>query len=204
MRSADHKNAALALMLAVGCGGVRVVDDDGVVGGAVPIGGGGGADGGMPPGGSGGEPGTGGSGYGGACQDGFIELSGPTGARLESVCDWGSDVTDRPVGYFYTIGPQAGGDFRIQGCTEPGFVEGLFFTLASSPGTATGGAVSYLKDGVEWTTVYEAFSVTTEPFDYKIGTAVVGSYAVTVTDGQDTMDLFGSFSLCRVTDSGAP
>lgn len=197
--------ALLAVSVAVGCGGVRIVDDDGPVGGvagAPPLDGG--AGGVAPLGGSGGEAPAGGGGYGGACQDGFIELAGPSGARLESVCDWGKELTDRPVGYFFTIGPEAGGDLNIQGCAEPGFENGLFLVLAESPGSGLNGYARYHEGGVIWETVPDGFSATIEPFEPKAGTTMVGTYAVTVSNGTDTLELAGDFRVCRVIDGGAP
>jgi hypothetical protein len=167
-------------------------------GGGSPGAGGGGA---MPHGGSGGEPSDeGGGGYGGACHDGYIELGGPTGERLESVCDFGQELTDRPVGFFYSSGPQAGGDLRINGCDSLALATNLFITFASSPGSGLNGNAHYEKGGVSWETVSGTFSGSIEPFSNKVGTTMAGSYSATVTNGTETLDLFGDFRVCRVND----
>ena len=192
--------AVIPLFLGAGCGGIAVLPADEA--------GGGGNDGagvGASPDPSGGSSSvsTSSGGADGACEAGFIELSG--GARvspLEAVCYHGEERTSRPVGYFYYVGPEANGTLEIVGCSAVGVATMLHLSVPSGvTGTSVDGSAEYEEDGVIWDSPPDGFSVTIDSID-KVGLGIEGSYSVTVSNGDRSISLLGSFRVCHVSDLG--
>ena len=191
---------ASLLLVSVGCGGTAVTGND-AAGADGSAGGSDGGNGGAPPASSSDTTASTG-GLGGACQDGFIELMGEGGPLVEAVCYHGKDETTRPVGFFYFVGPEANGTFVIGGCGGEG--SGVHFWLEAlykEPGTALAGKATYQEDGTTWLNVVDAVSITIGPIG-KVGTTVEGSYSAQMSNGLESLELFGTFRVCRVSDTG--
>jgi hypothetical protein len=128
-----------------------------------------------------------------------------------SVCDssWGSDHSDKAVGYIFMGGPAPGAQgLVILGCASPQSGSprlSLAPTDAVTPGTYTAGTTSYTdSQGITWGVSVDPFELTVTSLG-DVGESIVGFYSVMVTHGGNAArDLAGSFDVCRIPDMIAP
>jgi len=128
-----------------------------------------------------------------------------------SICQgaWGSEQTDKAVGYIFMGGPAPGAQgLVILGCAgpqaaSPGIT--LAPTDALTPGTYTAGATSYTdSQGNTWGVSGDPFELTVTTLG-DVGGSIVGTYSVMVTHGGNAAhDVSGSFDVCRVPNLLAP
>ena len=144
---------------------------------------------------------------------GELEVVVDNGAPVPfaSMCQgaWGSDESNKAVGYMFSGGPAPGSQgLVVLGCAHSyAGSQGIILAPrnATSPGTYTAGTATYTdENGGSWGADGDPFHMTVTKLG-PVGGSIEGTFQALVTHGGNAgHNVSGTFNVCRVSDMLAP